>query len=422
MEERWNMSKKEIDRYEIIQRVINKQIKQLKAAELLKITPRHLRRLQRLVEMKGPQGVISRSRGKPGNQRKSPLKQKVFALIQERFEGWGPTLIAEKLESWHEIKLSWETIRLWMIEAHLWIPKESRKKTHLSRPRRDCFGELVQYDGSIHHWFGPDLPIVTAIVGVDDATSTLTSLVFAEGETTIAYFSALKQHIEEYGIPRSLYTDKDSVFKLAKGSGVTQFQRALQELDVELIYAHSPQAKGRVERKNRLLQDRLVKEMIARGINTIEAANKFAKEYVKEHNKKFSKKPKSSVNAHRSLEGYDLERILAIRETRTVLADCTFQYNNCVFVIQNISEPRRLKGMKVEIIVNPQGKIRVFLKDREVEAKLLQECEMPAECTRKEMIWREKRAYRSQPSSHPWKRAAAVALIERAYKAKQLTL
>ena len=209
MGETWNMNKKEIDRYEIIQRVINKQITQIKAAELLKISPRRLRKLQRRVETYGPQGVISRSRGQPGNRRKPQLlKQKALALIQERFEGWGPTLIAEKLESWHTIKLSEETIRLWMIETHLWIPKESRKATHLSRPRRECFGELIQFDASIHCWFGPDLPIAALIVGVDDATSILTSLVFAEGETTVAYFSALKQHIEKYGIPRSLYTDK----------------------------------------------------------------------------------------------------------------------------------------------------------------------------------------------------------------------
>jgi len=128
------MNKKEIDRYEIIQRVINKQITQIKAAELLKISPRRLRKLQRCVETYGPQGVISRSRGQPGNRRKPQLlKQKALALIQERFEGWGPTLIAEKLESWHTIKLSEETIRLWMIETHLWIPKESRKATHLMR-------------------------------------------------------------------------------------------------------------------------------------------------------------------------------------------------------------------------------------------------------------------------------------------------
>ena len=186
---------------------------------------------------------------------------------------------------------------------------------------------------------------------------------------------------------------------------MTQFHRALKELDIELIYAHSPQAKGRVERQNRMLQDRLVKEMIARGITTIEAANKFAKEYLKELNEKFSKKPKSTVDAHRSSNGYDLERILAIHETRTVLTDHTFQYNNCFFVIQNISEPRRLRGMKVEIVVYPNGAMRVFLQNREVEVKLLQECEVPIECTRKEVVWRaNRRGHRSPPSTHPWKR------------------
>jgi hypothetical protein len=320
------------------------------------------------------------------------------------------------LEAWHGVKLSEETIRLWMIGAHLWIPKESRRKAHLSRQRRECFGELVQYDASIHYWFGPDFPATALIVGVDDATSSLTSLVFTEGETTEAYFSALKQHIEKYGIPRSLYTDKDSVFKIAKGVGVTQFQRALKELGVELIYAHSAQAKGRVERKNRVLQDRLVKELMVRGITTIEAANEFAKEYVQEHNQKFSKKPMSSVDAHRSSEGYDLERILSIHETRTALANCTFQYNNRFFVIQNISEPRRLCGMKIEIVTYQNGKMHVFLQGREVEVKLLQECEMPLECTRKEIVLKTQSHHRSQRPSHPWKRAAAAAVMGRPWK------
>lgn len=419
MGETWTMSRREVDRYMIIQKVLYKELKQNKAAEILGISARQLRTLQARVKNTGPRGIISKHRGKSGNHRKPKLlKQKVLLLLKEKYEDCGPTFTKEKLELWHDIRISEETLRLWMIEAHLWVPKTSRKKSHLSRLRRDCFGELIQGDASIHRWFGDDLPLVTATVLVDDATSTLTSLVFSEGETTESYFCALKQHIGRYGIPRALYTDKDAAIVPARGIGTTQVQRALRELDTELILANSPQAKGRVERINRTLQDRLVKEFRLRGIRTIEQANAFAREYVEEHNKKFSKKPKSSFDAHRPSDGYDIERILSIRETRTVLSDCIFQYNKNFFVIQNISDTRRLKGMKVDIYSNTKGQMRVFLKDQEVAVEFWGQIEVPQELTRKEVVIGKTREYRTQSASHPWKRFQHTAAFERAVKAK----
>ena len=419
MGETLNMSKNEIDRYTIIQKVINKELKQNKAAKLLRISTRQLRNLQVQVQKDGPAGIISKRRGKAGNRQKSEhLKQRALALIREKYEDCGPTFISEKLSEWHDINISEETLRLWMIAAHLWIPKVSRKKEHRLRPRRECFGELIQGDASIHHWLGDDLPLIAATVLIDDATSTITSLLFSEGETTESYFSALEEHIKNYGIPRSLYTDKDSVFTPAQGIGLTQFNRALKELGIELILAHSAQAKGRVERTNRTLQDRLVKELRFRGIKTIEQANVYAKEFIKKYNKKFSKKPKSSFNAHRPLDGYDIQRILSVRETRTVLSDCIFQYNKTFFVIQNVSEPRRLKGMKVHIYVDSKGQMRVFLKDQEVAVKIWAEYEAPSELTRKEVMVSKLRGCKPQPITHPWKHCAHSAAFERAIKAK----
>ena len=413
------MSKKEIDRYSVIRQVLSKKLRQNQAAEILGISTRQLRTLQNRIKNEGAQGIISRNRGKSGNHKKPRfLKQQVLALVKEKYEDCGPTFTKEKLESWHEIQISEETIRLWMIEAHLWVPKTSRKKSHLSRLRRDCFGELIQGDASIHRWFGDDLPLVTATVLVDDATSTLTSLVFSEGETTESYFCALKQHIERYGIPRALYTDKDSAFIPARRVGTTQVQRALKELDTELILANSPQAKGRVERMNRTLQDRLVKEFRLRGIKTIEQANAFAKEYVEEHNNKFSKKPKSSFDAHRPSDGYDIERILSIRATRTVLSDCIFQYNKNFFVIQNISDTRRLKGMKVDIYSNIKGQMRVFLQEQELTVKLWGQIEAPQVLSRKDVVIRKPRGRKAQSSLHPWKHFSHTAVFERAVKAK----
>lgn len=420
MGEIFGMSQKEIDRFSIIQRVLNKELTTIKAAQLLGITDRQLRKLKRRVKQEGVQGVISKHRGKNGNHRKpDDLKNTVFALIKERYEGYGPTLATEKLEECHGIKISKETLRQWMIKINHWIPKVSRKNSHLSRPRRDCFGELIQADGSHHHWFGEDLPACTAIVFVDDATSHITALVFNEEETTESYFAAMNEHINRYGIPRALYTDKYSVFKPAQGNGTTQFHRALKELNTELILANSPQAKGRIERMNRTLQDRLVKEFKLRGINTIEQANVFAKEYVEEYNKKFSKKPKSSFDAHRSSDGYDVERILSIRETRTILTDCSFQYNKSFFVIQNISDVRRMKGMKIDVYPNVKGKMKVFLKGKEVEVKLWNTCpyEASKELSRKE-IMTAKAIKRKPGPSHPWRHLAHASAFERAIKSR----
>jgi hypothetical protein len=419
MGEMLNMSKKEIDRYTIIQKVLNKELKQNNAAKLLEISTRQLRNLQVQVQKEGPAGVISKHRGKSGSRNKPEhLKQRTLALIKEKYEDCGPTFISEKLKEWHDISLSEETLRLWMISAHLWIPKISRKKEHRLRLRRECFGELIQGDASIHHWFGEELPLVAVTVLIDDATSTITSLVFSEGETTESYFCALEEHIRNYGIPRALYTDKDSVFVPARGVGTTQVNRALIELGIELILAHSAQAKGRVERANRTLQDRLFKELKLRGIKTIEQANAYAKEFVNGYNKKFSKKPKSNFNAHRPLDGYDIQRILSVRETRTVLSDCIFQYNKTFFVIQNVSEPRRLKGMKVDIYVDSKRQMRVFLKDQEVAVKIWGQYKTPSERTRKEVILRKLRGCRPQPPKHPWKHFEHSAAFEREIKAK----
>lgn len=399
------MTQKELYRYTLIQKVNDKQLTQIKAAELLGISARQLRKLQIRVRNEGPCGVISKHRETGGNHRKpDQLKQSVLALVREKYEDCGPVFTKEKLEEWHDINISAETLRLWMIEAHLWIPRKKRKSVHLPRPRRDCFGELIQGDGSHHHWFGEDLPAVNATVFIDDATSTLTAIHFSEQETTEDYFIALEEHVQNYGLPLALYTDRYSVFKATGGNKKTQMHRALSELGIELILATSPQAKGRIERGNRTLQDRLVKEFRLRGIKTIEEANAFMPKYIKMHNEKFSKKPKSSYDAHRPLDGYDLKRILSHREMRTLFSSGIFQYNNKFFVVQNISEIRCFKGQKIEIYTSRDGKMRVFVEGKEVKVTYLEESKTPMELSRKEVVAKGPRVYKQQPKSHPWKR------------------
>lgn len=399
------MSTKELDRYSILQKVLARELTQKHAGKLLKITDRQVRNLVRRLSIYGPGGIVSRQRGKPSNHRlRDDIKQKALALVREFYEDFGPTFAREKLAEYHGVNVSVETLRTWMIENRLWISRKTKKKAHLPRLRRECFGELIQADGSHHHWFGDELPAVNATVMVDDATGMLTGLVFAQGETLESYFLALEQHINKWGIPRAFYTDRYAVFQANNGKGTTQMQRALKELDIDLILASSPQAKGRVERTNRTLQDRLLKEMRLRGIKTIEAANIYAKEFLEVYNAKFSKEPMSRVNAHRPLGERDLQKILSRCEMRTLLSGLVFQYKNQFFAVQNISDVRRAKGRKVEIRTGKNGEIRVFMNSNELEIKELGQIETPPVLTRKEMIVWKRRGAKTQPKTHPWKK------------------
>lgn len=396
------MTEKEVDRYRILREVEEKRITQKQAADFLGLSDRQIRNLLVRVRSRGAEGVVSQHRGKQGNHSKgSRFKRDVLALIHERYGTYGPTFVQEKLEEWHGIQLSEETVRLWMIECGLWIPRSKGKKVHLPRKRRECFGELIQADGSHHYWFGDERPLCNLTVYIDDATGMLTGLFFSETETLEAYFAGLRQHIERYGRPRALYTDRYAVFQATKGEGVTQMQKALKTLGIELILANSPQAKGRVERANKTLQDRLVKELELRGITTIEGANKYAKIFIEEYNRKFSKKPMHSFDAHRPLEGYDLDSVLCRRETRTLLSDGSFQCNSKFFIVQGLSGSG--KGKKVEVCFTTNREMRVFMEGKEMKWSALEEVAAPLILSRKEILaWQPRKSYRP-PASHPWK-------------------
>lgn len=398
------MSNKELDRLVILKKVLAKELTQVEGGDLLKIGDRQIRKLLVRFAQEGSKGIISKLVGRKGNRNKSvEFKQRVLVLLREKYEDFGPTLAAEKLCAIDGLKVSDETVRQWMIQSHLWVPRKKRTKLHLPRFRRPCFGELIQGDGSAHHWFGQEEPEANATVLIDDATGIITGLYFSKAETLEGYFKALEQHLRKYGRPRAIYTDKYTVFRSPKGTGKTQMQVALQELDIELILANSPQAKGRVERTNRTLQDRLIKEFRLRGIKTIAQANAYAAEYVEEHNRKFSKKPMSAFDAHRSLEGYDLERILCRKEARSLNSCGIFQFNKVHYQIQGISEYRRLNKRKVEIRVTKTGKMRVFLANKELQVLPMdQVMEQPMELNRKEVMSLDLRRHKVK-TTHPWK-------------------
>ena len=256
MKEILGMTQQELDRYKILEQVCSKQLKQKDAAQLIGISDRQIRNLLACYRREGPQGLISKHRGKSSNHRKTKeFKQQIMNLVHERYSSYGPTFVKEKLEEWHQMKISKETLRTWMIQEKIWQPRGVKPKLHLPRPRRAYFGELLQGDGSHHHWFGEEFPRACATVFVDDATSMITALVFSESETLQAYFTALEQHVKTYGNPRALYTDHSAIAEARRGvGGTTQLQRALQELGIELILANSPQAKGRVERANQTVR------------------------------------------------------------------------------------------------------------------------------------------------------------------------
>ncbi|HRE32602.1 MAG TPA: ISNCY family transposase, partial [Candidatus Berkiella sp.] len=259
---------KELDRLKIISRYKEGIITQLEAARLLGLSERHMRRLIRRIERQGDAGILNKRRGKtPSNRLNDEIKSKALALIQEHFYDYGPTLAAEKLREYFQLSVSKETVRQWMFETHLWQAHMKKiPKPHPPRARREFLAELIQIDGSYHRWFEDRGPKCCLLVFIDDATSRIMNLRFCVAETTIDYLSTFKEYVLEHGIPRAIYFDKHNVFHINQRTAksqdvVTQFGRVLKTLEIKLIYAHSPQAKGRVERANETLQDRLIKEL-----------------------------------------------------------------------------------------------------------------------------------------------------------------
>jgi hypothetical protein len=243
----------------------------------------------------GAEGLVSRKRGKPSNRRLTEsLKMRVLTLIRENYSDFRPTLAAEKLRERHNIRLSIETVRNWMTSDGIWIPHARRKsRVYQPRHRRDCLGELIQIDGSHHDWFEGRAPKCCLLVFIDDATGRLMHLRFSESETAFDYMLATREYIEQHGKPVSLYSDKHAIFRVSgpenRNTTVTQFGRVLYDLAIELICANSSEAKGRVERANQTLQDRLIKEMRLEGITGIEAANAWLATFIADFNRRFSR-------------------------------------------------------------------------------------------------------------------------------------
>lgn len=361
------MSCKEIDRMAILRDLAEKRLKVSEAAVQLRLCRRQVLRLAKGYEAHGPSALMSRRRGHSSNRSyPGALRAEALAIIRERYADFGPQLASEKLAALHDIRLSRETVRSWMMADGLWKDRKQRlKPVHQPRHRRDSVGELVQIDGSDHFWFEDRAPRCTLLVYIDDATSRLMHLQFVELEFTFDYFTATRAYIDRYGKPVAFYSDKHATFRVNKtgavgGDGMTQFGRALHELNIDIIRANTSQAKGRVERANLTLQDRLVKELRLAGISTITAGNAFLPQFMAAHNARFAKVPFNDTDLHRSLADHDdLDDCFAWKEERTVSTSLTLQYDKVIFILQPNEVTRSLAKNRVTVVDYPDGRLAI---------------------------------------------------------------
>lgn len=360
------LKENELSRYVIIEQVRSGLLNQIEAGQALGLSDRQVRRLVKRVGEEGAPGIRSKHIG--GNRQFCPiLKEKILSKFLDDYKGFGPTFASEKFLEREGISVSKETLRKWLVEAGL-RKARSRKdnKIHQRRERRPRFGELVQIDGSYHEWFEKRGGKCCLLVFIDDATGKLLQLYFCKTETTLNYMHLMKEHIKEHGRPIAYYSDKHGIFKVTKDrvDGLlsdTQLTRALNTLNIEIICAHSPQAKGRVERSNQTLQDRLIKEMRLRGISTVEQANKYAPEFIKFFNAKFGVVPENAEDAHRPcVDDVQLDRILSIHRQRKVTKDLEFSFENQVFQIINQGKGYRIQKQRVTIYEHTDGRYEVF--------------------------------------------------------------
>ncbi len=367
------MSSVERQRGFVIRQVCEGSLTQRVGAERLSLGVRQVKRLVRVWRDKGDAGLISRQRGRLSPRRMAAdLRSRIEALLRDKYGDFGATLAAEKLGELDGIEVSREFVRRLQIALGLARPKRRRaRRVHQPRERRPRFGELVQIDGSPHDWFEGRGPRCTLIVFVDDATSRLTALQFTPAETTKAYLRALRAHVLDHGLPLAFYSDRHGIFRVnakeaAGGDGMTEFGRVAERLKIELIQASTPQAKGRVERANQTLQDRLVKEMRLRGISDMAAAQAFAPAFIARWNEKFARPPQDACSAHRPWTATPeaLEEALARREERTLSKALTFSASGKLYCIKTTGPGTALRGARVTLHHFLNGDMRVTYKDR----------------------------------------------------------
>ncbi len=371
MEELWTMSKKELDRAGVLARVVERRLSQEKAATQLGISVRQVRRLLRAYQAKGAPGLASKRRGRPSNRRfVDGFKERALGLVRERYADFGPTLAQEKLREEHGVVVSAETLRKWMAEDGLWLARKERHRVQQPRLRRARYGELIQIDGSDHEWFEDRAPRCVLLVFVDDATGKLMELRFCRSESTFEYWTSVRRYLERHGRPVAFYSDKATVFRVNRkqdhgGTGITQFGRAMRELNIDVICANTPAAKGRVERAHLTLQDRLVKEMRLAGVSSMEQGNLFLRGFRDRHNERFGRAARDSEDMHRPLlPEHKLDDIFQEHREAKVSRNLTLHCKRTMYVIDNCAANRTIAGKRVQVFEDEAGQVTIRFQGR----------------------------------------------------------
>ena len=336
------MSQKELKRLNVIHKVIDEVIAQVKASEILGLSTRQVRRIEGRVLEEGDKGIVHRSRGNPSSRSfQEAVKDKTIKLCKTKYEGFGPTLASEKLFEINKIKLSRETLRGWFKDEGMLYGTRKKRPHRNWRERKHHYGEMEQADGSHHRWFENRGPECVLMGYIDDANSRVFAE-FHEYEGTFPFMASFKNYAKKYGLPQKLYLDRHSTYKSSKKPSIedelnnrepqSQVQRALDELGVDVIFARSAPAKGRIERLFRTFQDRVIKEMRLRGIKSVEDGNKFLKDYLPVFNKRFSVEALENGNLHRPVsKSTDLDKSLCIKTQRCLNKDSTVAHDKKLY-------------------------------------------------------------------------------------------
>lgn len=408
-EELITLTKKELERLAIVRRVMKRELKQKAAAELLDISTRQVRNLVRKVERDGARGLAHGNRGKPSPKRMAQtLVDRIVTLVKARYRDFKPKFAAEKLWKRDKIKVSDEKMRQIMIGAGLWRVRRHKTEVHPWREPKAYYGEMVQMDGSHHAWLEARGPKLVLMGMVDDARNRVYGRFYAY-EGVYPAMNVLEGYIRRYGLPQSLYVDKHSTYKtvrhpsedeLLRGEEAsTQFERATQELGIKLIHAHSPQAKGRIERAFATLQDRLVKELRLASVSTLAEANRFLDGYLPRFNTQFEREPREPEDLHRSLpKGLKFEEIFCLKTIRTILAGYVVRWKGRRFAIE---EPtRRMLGRPATVMLHFDNRMVIRYEGRDLGYREIPE--RPKRIPAVPVV-RPKPPKYIPPPTHPWK-------------------
>jgi len=407
-----SMTQKELKRLHVIRKVLDKSITQKEAAGLIGLCKRQIIRMVKKIRSEGDKGIIHRSRGKPShNAKPEELKDKVRQIYRDKYWDFGPTLASEKLFEIDKIKLSDETLRLWLLESGDWKKHKKSRKHRKWRERKKYFGEMIQADGSRHDWFEGRGPECVLMGYIDDATGEVFAG-FYEYEGTIPAMDSFNRYIGKYGIPQSLYMDNHSTYKsqakstledeLSGRNPLSQFERAVKELGIDFIHARSPQAKGRIERLFGTFQDRVIKEMRLAGVKSIKEGNKFLKKYLPKYNERFSIPAAKKENLHRSLpEDIDINSVLCIKTERTLRNDFTVPYKTRLYQVLG-----RTRAKKVTVQQRISGRIVISYNGKDLEHKEIQNRPSKKKSDKRKSVTK-KTSY-IPPEYHPWRNKKLV--------------